>query len=56
MSTLDRTIAKTIIDPGSSLKRLAWAYGCSKKGSDEERQLRGLLLAKLATESATDPT
>ena len=26
-----------------SLKRVAWAFGCAKKGSDEERQLLALL-------------
>lgn len=31
----------------ASLKRIAWAFGCAKKGSDEERQLRELLLRKL---------
>ncbi len=30
----------------SSLKRIAWAYGCAKKGSDEEVWLRDLLLKK----------
>jgi hypothetical protein len=30
-----------------SLKRAAWAYGCAKKGSDEERMLLLLLLEKV---------
>ncbi len=30
----------------ASLKRVAWAYGCSKKGSDEERQLFDILVDK----------
>ncbi len=34
------------IAAGASLKRIAWAYGCAKKGSDEERQLRELLVEK----------
>ena len=29
-----------------SLKRLAWAYGCSKKGSEEESRLLAALLEK----------
>lgn len=27
-----------------SLKRLAWAFGCAKKGSEEEAELRNALL------------
>jgi hypothetical protein len=30
-----------------TLKRLAWAYGCSKKGSREERRLLIALLIKV---------
>ena len=30
----------------SSLKRLAWAYGCAKKGSEDEANLGELLLIK----------
>ncbi len=34
-------------DPeAASLKRVAWAYGCSKKGSDEEAALLAILLSK----------
>lgn len=29
-----------------SLKRLAWAYGCAKKGSDEETELLKELVQK----------
>lgn len=29
-----------------SLKRVAWAYGCAKKGSDDERKLLALLLER----------
>lgn len=44
---LPRAVAQTILNGDkASLKRLAWAYGCAKKDSDEERQLRELLLAK----------
>lgn len=41
----------TIIDPNASLKRIAWAYGCSKKGSDEEAKLKKILLAKAQAET-----
>ena len=34
----------------SSLKRIAWAYGCAKKGSETEALLRELLLQKLREE------
>lgn len=33
-----------------SLKRLAWAYGCARKGSFEERELRRLLVEKIHRE------
>lgn len=32
---------------GSSLKLVAWAYGCIRKGSEEEGQLLALLKTKL---------
>ena len=32
---------------GSSLKLVAWAYGCIRAGSDEEARLLELLRAKL---------
>lgn len=36
------------INPNTaSLKRIAWAYGCSKKGSDEEKQLLAVLVARI---------
>lgn len=39
-------------DPdAASLKRVAWAYGCSRKGSEEEERLLALLRTKL--EAAT---
>jgi hypothetical protein len=39
------TAASILSNPdASSLKRLAWAYGCAKKGSDEERILRSILI------------
>jgi hypothetical protein len=31
----------------ASLKRLAWAYGCARKGSDEEKQLEALLVQRV---------
>jgi hypothetical protein len=30
-----------------SLKRIAWLYGCAKKGSADERAAEALLLAKV---------
>ncbi len=36
-----------VIDINSSLKRIAWAFGCARKGSDEEDEMRRLLLAKI---------
>jgi hypothetical protein len=30
----------------ASLKRVAWLYGCAKKDSAEERQLRDILITK----------
>lgn len=42
------TVASILIDPeSSSVKRLAWAYGCSPKGSDVEAQLLELLVARI---------
>ena len=36
-------------DPSrTSLKRLAWAYGVARKGSDEERAILDILLARIA--------
>ncbi len=32
---------------GASLKLVAWAYGCIRKGSEEEEKLLVLLRAKL---------
>jgi hypothetical protein len=46
--------AKTVLadlDP-TSLKRLAWAYGCAKKGSAEETQLLDLLVQRIGGETA----
>ena len=31
----------------ASLKRIAWAYGCAKKGSDEERALLAVLVERI---------
>ncbi len=37
-----------LVAPASaSLKRIAWAFGCAKKGSDEERQLEAILRDRL---------
>lgn len=32
---------------GLTVKRIAWAFGCAKKDSDEEVELYRLLLAKI---------
>lgn len=40
----------TGLDLTASLKRIAWAYGCAKKGSEQEARLRDLLLTKLDAE------
>lgn len=39
---------------GWSLKRLAWAYGCSKAGSDRERNLARLLRRRVKDEIRTE--
>lgn len=31
----------------ASLKRVAWAYGCSRRGSEEEEKLLAILRTKL---------
>jgi hypothetical protein len=36
--------APALLASNPSLKRVAWAYGCAKKGSDEERMLLAALL------------
>jgi hypothetical protein len=47
MSAARSSIVGIVLAPETaSLKRLAWAYGCAKKGSDEERQLEVLLLER----------
>jgi hypothetical protein len=38
----------------SSLKRLAWAYGCAAKGTDEERDAKALLLRKVLVPVAAE--
>lgn len=44
-----RAAAQNIFaDPdGASLKRVAWAYGCIRAGSEEEARLLEILRAKL---------
>lgn len=50
--TSPRAVTQIIINAEtSSLKRIAWAYGCSKKDSDEERQLHALLVEKVRSEA-----
>lgn len=36
----------------STVKRIAWAFGCAKKGSDLERQLHDALLVAVEREKA----
>lgn len=48
VSGLNAAIANVFVNPdGASIKKLAWAYGCAKRGSDEERQLLELLVARV---------
>jgi len=44
------TARAVVAADAASLKRLAWAYGCARKGSDEERQLEILLRDRIAAE------
>lgn len=40
-----------LADPGAaSLKRIAWAFGCAAKGSDDERRLEEILLERARRE------
>lgn len=43
------------IDLTASLKRIAWAYGCAKKGSGEEAWLGNLLVEKVWSLSPPKP-
>ncbi len=45
---LERAISSVPASGPRSLKRIAWAYGCSKKDSDEERESLAALMAKVA--------
>ena len=38
-----------------SLKRLAWAFGCARRGSDVERLLEQALRDRIATEQRKEP-
>jgi hypothetical protein len=51
MNASVRTAAATVFaDPnGTSIKRVAWAFGCAKKDSDEEIALYRILLEKAAS-------
>jgi hypothetical protein len=42
---LNASSAQVLLSANPSLKRVAWAYGCAKKGSEEETMLRSALLA-----------
>lgn len=49
--SLDRTVKSIIENPdGCSLKRIAWAFGCSRKGSEEERKLEEIIKSRIASE------
>lgn len=51
MSGASGARAGVLLSPATaSLKRIAWAYGCSPKGSNEEHQLEQLLREKIARE------
>ena len=53
MSGVSESIARVIAQADTcSLKRLAWAYGCAKKGSDMERQLEALLRQRCVSEAS----
>ena len=42
------TQAEILVNPDkASLKRVAWCYGCARKGSDVERELLRILLTKV---------
>lgn len=43
-----------VLNIDSSLKRIAWAYGCSPKGSEEEAEIRSLLVRKVLREDTSD--
>ncbi len=46
------TQASIIADPDrASLKRIAWAFGCAKKDSDEEAMLRRILIVRAQKET-----
>jgi len=45
----NRASSKILADPeAASLKRIAWAFGCSRKNSDEEAALCRLLCDRVA--------
>lgn len=54
-----RQVASILTEPDKvSTKRLAWAFGCAKKDSDEERALYKLLrerMVQLAAERGEIP-
>lgn len=43
-----KMVSGVIADPGaSSLKRIAWAYGCARRGSADEAALRDILVDRI---------
>lgn len=47
---MSQPIVATLTAEEPSLKRIAWAYGCVRKGTSEETQLETLLLRRAAAE------
>ena len=48
MRTLIKAIASLLDDSSkASLKRIAWAYGCAKRHSDEESALRRIPIERV---------
>ena len=52
MTNADEKVLININPNTASIKRLAWAYGCAKKGSDEEKQLLAVLVARIQGEQS----
>lgn len=49
ITTRNRTSASIIVDPSqASTKRIAWAFGCARKDSDEEMALYRILVERVA--------
>ncbi len=56
-SPLNNTLLSILVDPtAASLKRLAWAYGCARKGSDVEARLLEILVDRVRTDDQSGST